>query len=188
MAKRFCKMNRKQIAENLGDIHRLVVEPKYLCRSCARSSASKDSLCKPSAIPPQACQNKPLEQQQSCALLAEALPNTQANLPSEQKAQAVRRVVERVKEKALLQKAQLQSSQTETVASEMFNLEDKKALKKAKKAKKAIKKHYRQQKKLLKLADKQRKLIKKQKKLESKVSISRLIAESSEAQTSSNLH
>ncbi|MEZ8102361.1 hypothetical protein [Vibrio bivalvicida] len=185
MAKRFCKMNRKQIAENLGDIHRLVVEPKYLCRSCARSSASKDSLCKPAAIPPQACQNKPLEQQQSCALLAEALPNTQVNLPSEQKAQAVRRVVERVKEKALLQKTQLQTSQAETVASEVFDLENKKSLKKAKKA---IKKHYKQQKKLLKLANKQRKLIKKQKKLEDKVSLSSLVAEIPETQTSSNLH
>ncbi|WCP67083.1 hypothetical protein LYZ37_14885 [Vibrio tubiashii] len=185
MAKRFCKMNRKQIAENLGDIHRLVVEPKYLCRSCARSSASKDSLCKPAAIPPQACQNKPLEQQQSCALLAEALPADPVNQTSEQKAQAVRRVVEKVKEKALLQKAQLQTSQAETVASEMFDLEDKKALKKAKKA---IKKHYKQQKKLLKIADKQRKLLKKQKKLESKASLSRLIAQRSEAQASSNLH
>ncbi len=185
MAKRFCKMNRKQIAENLGDIHRLVVEPKYLCRSCARSSASKDSLCKPAAIPPQVCQNKPLEQQQSCALLAEALPAAPDNQTSEQKAQAVRRVVEKVKEKALLQKAQLQTSQVDTVASEIIDLEDKKALKKAKKA---IKKHYKQQKKLLKLADKQRKLLKKQKKLENKVSLSRLIAQKSEAQTSSNLH
>ncbi|MDC5849347.1 hypothetical protein OPW32_09055 [Vibrio europaeus] len=185
MAKRFCKMNRKQIAENLGDIHSLVVEPKYLCRSCARSSASKDSLCKPAAIPPQACQNKPLEQQQSCALLAEALPAAPVNQTSEQKAQAVRRVVEKVKEKALLQKAQLQTSQAETVDSEIFDLEDKKALRKAKKA---IKKHYKQQKKLLKLADKQRKLLKKHKKLESKVSLSRLIAQKSEAQTNSNLH
>lgn len=53
MAKRLCKMSRKQIAESLGDIHRLVVAPKFVCRSCARSSASKDTLCKPAAIPPQ---------------------------------------------------------------------------------------------------------------------------------------
>lgn len=184
MAKRFCKMNRKQIAENLGDIHRLVIEPKYLCRSCARSSASKDSLCKPAAIPPQLCQSKPIEQQQSCALLAEALP-ARSNQPVQQKAQAVRRVVERVKEKASLQKAQLQTSQGENTAIEMFDLADKKAVKKAKKA---IKKHYKQQKKLLKLVNKQRKLMKKQKKLEDKVNLSSLIAEIPETQTSPNLH
>ena len=74
MSKRLCKMNRKQIAANLGDIHRLVVAPKFVCRSCARSSASKDSLCKPAAIPPQKCQDKPLNEQQACGLLAEALP------------------------------------------------------------------------------------------------------------------
>lgn len=172
MAKRLCKMNRKQIAESLGDIHRLVVAPKFVCRSCARSSASKDSLCKPAAIPPQSCQDKPIVEQQACGLLAEALPShslaqeAPIMMTAEQnieKAAIVKRVVERVKEKKLAAKVAAATTQLETPA--MFDLSDKKALKKAKKA---VKKHYKQQKKLLKLAKKQQKLLKRQRKLEAR--------------------
>ncbi|WP_104035430.1 hypothetical protein [Vibrio jasicida] len=172
MAKRLCKMSRKQIAESLGDIHRLVVAPKFVCRSCARSSASKDSLCKPAAIPPQSCQDKPIVEQQACGLLAEALPShslaqeAPVMMTAEQnieKAAIVKRVVERVKEKKLAAKVAAATTQLETPA--MFDLSDKKALKKAKKA---VKKHYKQQKKLLKLAKKQQKLLKRQRKLEAR--------------------
>ncbi len=102
MAKRLCKMSRKQIAAELGDIHRLVVAPKFVCRSCARSSSAKDTLCKPAAIPPQKCQDKPLSEQQACGLLVEALPAQAIPVTTKQsneKAAIVRRVVERVKEK-----------------------------------------------------------------------------------------
>ncbi|ELV8769413.1 hypothetical protein QNE60_000693 [Vibrio harveyi] len=174
MAKRLCKMSRKQIAESLGDIHRLVVAPKFVCRSCARSSASKNTLCKPAAIPPQKCQDKPLSEQQACGLLAEALPTpslTQdtsiimAPEQSAEKAAIVKRVVERVKEKKLAAKVTAVTSTTKLEAPAMFDLSDKKALKKAKKA---VKKHYKQQKKLLKLAKKQQKLLKRQRKLEAR--------------------
>ncbi|WP_199479806.1 hypothetical protein [Vibrio harveyi] len=174
MAKRLCKMSRKQIAESLGDIHRLVVAPKFVCRSCARSSASKNTLCKPAAIPPQKCQDKPLSEQQACGLLAEALPTpslTQdtpiimAPEQSAEKAAIVKRVVERVKEKKLAAKVASVTSTTKLEAPAMFDLSDKKALKKAKKA---VKKHYKQQKKLLKLAKKQQKLLKRQRKLEAR--------------------
>ncbi|ELI0634383.1 hypothetical protein [Vibrio harveyi] len=174
MAKRLCKMSRKQIAESLGDIHRLVVAPKFVCRSCARSSASKNTLCKPAAIPPQKCQDKPLSEQQACGLLAEALPTpslTQdtpiimAPEQSAEKAAIVKRVVERVKEKKLAAKVAAVTSTTKLEAPAMFDLSDKKALKKAKKA---VKKHYKQQKKLLKLAKKQQKLLKRQRKLEAR--------------------
>lgn len=50
MAKRLCKLRRHDIADSLGEISRLVSEPQYLCRSCARSSSEKSSLCKPLAI------------------------------------------------------------------------------------------------------------------------------------------
>ncbi|MEH0699207.1 hypothetical protein [Vibrio owensii] len=174
MAKRLCKMSRKQIAESLGDIHRLVVAPKFVCRSCARSSASKSSLCKPAAIPPQKCQDKPLSEQQACGLLAEALPTSSltqdtpiilAPEQSAEKAAIVKRVVERVKEKKLAAKVAAVTSPTKLEAPAMFDLSDKKALKKAKKA---VKKHYKQQKKLLKLAKKQQKLLKRQRKLEAR--------------------
>ncbi|MFV8430288.1 hypothetical protein ACNO6Y_06735 [Vibrio owensii] len=174
MAKRLCKMSRKQIAESLGDIHRLVVAPKFVCRSCARSSASKNTLCKPAAIPPQKCQDKPLSEQQACGLLAEALPTSSltqdtpiimAPEQSAEKAAIVKRVVERVKEKKLAAKVAAVTSTTQLEAPVMFDLSDKKALKKAKKA---VKKHYKQQKKLLKLAKKQQKLLKRQRKLEAR--------------------
>ena len=174
MAKRLCKMSRKQIAESLGDIHRLVVAPKFVCRSCARSSASKNTLCKPAAIPPQKCQDKPLSEQQACGLLAEALPTPSLTqdtpiimVPeqSAEKAAIVKRVVERVKEKKLAAKVAAVIPTTKLEAPAMFDLSDKKALKKAKKA---VKKHYKQQKKLLKLAKKQQKLLKRQRKLEAR--------------------
>lgn len=174
MAKRLCKMSRKQIAESLGDIHRLVVAPKFVCRSCARSSASKDTLCKPAAIPPQSCQDKPIAEQQACGLLAEALPSHSLTqeapimMTAEQnieKAAIVKRVVERVKEKKLAAKVAKVTSSEKLEKPAMFDLSDKKALKKAKKA---VKKHYKQQKKLLKLAKKQQKLLKRQRKLEAR--------------------
>ncbi|EDP58793.1 hypothetical protein [Vibrio sp. AND4] len=174
MAKRLCKMSRKQIAESLGDIHRLVVEPKFVCRSCARSSASKDTLCKPAAIPPQKCQDKPLSEQQACGLLAEALPTSPRNREASiimapeqgaEKTAIVKRVVERAKEKKLAAKVAAVTSATKFEAPVMFDLSDKKALKKAKKA---VKKYYKQQKKLLKLAKNQQKLLKQQRKLEAR--------------------
>ncbi|CAH0542010.1 hypothetical protein [Vibrio marisflavi] len=63
MAKRFCKMNRQEIASSLGYIHQLVSVPKYICQSCVRTSSYKGSLCKPSLIPqsetkPQALQDQ----------------------------------------------------------------------------------------------------------------------------------
>lgn len=164
MAKRLCKMNRKQIAANLGDIHRLVVAPKFVCRSCARSSASKNTLCKPAAIPPQACQDKPLHEHQACGLLAEALPAKPIAITPEQSAQKsaiVKRVVERAKAKKLA--AKVEAPVADLKAPDLFDLADGKALKKAKKA---LKKQYKQQKKLLKLAKKQQKLLKRQRKLE----------------------
>ncbi len=171
MSKRLCKMSRKQIADNLGEIHRLVVEPKFVCRSCARSSASKGSLCKPAAIPPQVCQTAPVEQQRACGLLAEALPapiESSINNHSERKAQAVRRVIERVKEKSARHQVDHAIHEVSVIpAAPSLDLSDKKALKKAKKA---LKQQYKQQKKLFKLAKKQHKLLKRQRKLEAQVS------------------
>ncbi|EGA68339.1 hypothetical protein VISI1226_18736 [Vibrio sinaloensis DSM 21326] len=182
MAKRLCKMNRKQIAENLGEIHRLVVEPKFVCRSCARSASSSSNLCKPAAIPPQQCQDKPLEQQRSCGLLAEALPPATEKY-AEQKAQAVRRVIDRVKQKA---QQEVKPAPLEVPAS-LLDVSDKKAIKKAKKA---LKKQFKQQKKLLKLAKKQHKLLKQQKKLEARLeSVSPLIVpELLDVQSQSHMH
>jgi hypothetical protein len=50
MAKRLCKLRRHDISRELTSIHKLVAEPKFLCRSCARASADKNSLCKPAPL------------------------------------------------------------------------------------------------------------------------------------------
>ncbi|WP_070970925.1 hypothetical protein [Vibrio sonorensis] len=149
MAKRFCKLNRRDIIANLGEIHSLVTEPKYLCRSCARSSSSKSSLCKPAAIPPASCQNKPLEQQKECGLLAEAL--------------ALSATENQVKEESIVVES-LAVDPQESLTQQAAPV-NKKVLKKAKKTAKKQKKHL---KKLNKVFKKQRKLLNKQKKLEGK--------------------
>ncbi|MCZ4295921.1 hypothetical protein [Vibrio sinaloensis] len=189
MTKRLCKMNRKQIADSLGEIHRLVSDTKYVCRSCARSSSSKASLCKPSAIPPKSCQNQPIEQQKNCALLAEALPKTPKVIPSPDKAQAIRKVVERVKEKVAQPQPSIHHQQTEVMLPKLGDLPSKRVIKRAKKT---LKKYYKQQKKLLKLAKKQQKLLKKQQKLETKLpntlALAATISEMRDVVSGSNIH
>ncbi|MBY6199117.1 hypothetical protein [Vibrio hangzhouensis] len=145
MTKRLCKLNRRDISANLGDIHRLVAEPKYLCRSCSRSSADKSTLCKPAAIPPASCQNKPLEQQQQCGVLAEALPAQSDNVSATSNSKSRRKA-------------------RATDASNLDTI-DKKV---AKRAKKALKQQEKAQKKLHKLLKKSQKLARKQSKLEHK--------------------
>ncbi|MBW3697691.1 hypothetical protein EK599_18560 [Vibrio sp. T187] len=142
MAKRFCKLNRRDISEHLGEIHSLVTEPKFVCRSCARSSADKNNLCKPAAIPPASCQSKPDAEKVACGLLAETLPSRS--------------------EPVTLNVVAAEAPQP--VAAEML---DKKSLKKAKKALKKQKKHA---KALAKVVKKQQKLLKKHQSLEKQFS------------------
>jgi hypothetical protein len=147
--KRLCKLNRRDISDNLGAIHRLVAEPKFLCRSCSRSSADKSTLCKPEAIPPASCQSKPIAEQQQCGVLAEALPTT--TVPK----------LTKIANKADPKPA-ANVEMTEALSVDAI---DKKSLKRAKKALKAQKKA---QKKLRKVLKKSQKLLRKQSKLEHK--------------------
>ncbi|WP_394249532.1 hypothetical protein [Vibrio profundi] len=140
MAKRFCKLNRRDITEHLGEIHSLVTQPKFVCRSCARSSSDKDNLCKPAAIPPASCQSKPDSEKAACGLLAETLPSRTD--------QSVVNVVDPRQE----------------LAGEVL---DKQAIKQAKKSLKKQKKHA---KKLAKVVKKQKKLLKKHQMLEKQFS------------------
>ncbi|NOE65648.1 hypothetical protein GU272_18180 [Vibrio cholerae] len=50
VAKRLCKLSRHEIATSLSEIERLVAEPQFLCRACARVAGDKKSLCKPQAM------------------------------------------------------------------------------------------------------------------------------------------
>lgn len=159
MSTRLCKLNRRDISDNLGEIHRLVTEPKYLCRSCSRSSVDKSTLCKPAAIPPASCQSKPIHEQQQCGVLAEALPQERPiklDKLSNEKVSKTRAIEARL------------------IDSEKMEAKEKKALKRAKKALKTQKKA---QKKLLKILKKSHKLARKQNKLEQKYQLAASVVE-----------
>jgi hypothetical protein len=51
MSKRLCKLSRNEITQSLTNIHQLVKQPLYLCRSCARSSSERQWLCNPEPLP-----------------------------------------------------------------------------------------------------------------------------------------
>ncbi|MEZ9319998.1 hypothetical protein AB4510_10525 [Vibrio sp. 10N.222.54.B12] len=170
MAKRFCKLNRRDITEHLGEIHSLVTEPKFVCRSCARSSADQANLCKPTAIPPLGCQNKPVEEKVACGLLAETLPAPELSLaeineaiePSVQMFDpaAADMAPELAKKEAAQKKAKLKKLMAKASGDEKAEL---------KQAKKAAKKQEKYNKKLAKMIKKQQKLFKKSQKLESEL-------------------
>ncbi|WP_192889693.1 hypothetical protein [Vibrio bathopelagicus] len=161
MAKRFCKLNRRDITEHLGEIHSLVTEPKFVCRSCARSSADQANLCKPTAIPPIDCQNKPVEEKAACGLLAETLPTPEVSLievmdSADPVVQIFDPATVEKADKVALKKAKLKK---------LMAVGDDKA--ELKRAKKAAKKQEKYNKKLAKMIKKQQKLFKKSQKLES---------------------
>ncbi|MGF1814254.1 hypothetical protein [Vibrio splendidus] len=163
MAKRFCKLNRRDITEHLGEIHSLVTQPKFVCRSCARSSADQANLCKPTAIPPIDCQNKPVEEKVACGLLAETLPTPEVSLievmdSAEPVVQIFDPAVVATADKVALKKAKLKKLMAKASGDEKAEL---------KQAKKAAKKQEKYNKKLAKMIKKQQKLFKKSQKLES---------------------
>ena len=177
MAKRFCKLNRRDITEHLGEIHRLVSEPKFVCRSCARSSADKANLCKPAAIPPASCQSKPDSEKVACGLLAETLTSAPANVLSQEIVSLApsAKSVENSKSQLVVKKVQAQKLQAkkaqmnqvlEAQLSPSSQLLDKSELKRAKKVAKKQKKY---NKKLAKMIKKQQKLYKKSRKLQSQL-------------------
>ena len=177
MAKRFCKLNRRDITEHLGEIHRLVSEPKFVCRSCARSSADKANLCKPAAIPPASCQSKPDSEKVACGLLAETLTSAPANALSQESLNlsspaksASNSKSQLVVKKIQAQKLQAKKAQAiqvmDTQLSPSSELLDKSELKRAKKVAKKQKKY---NKKLAKMIKKQQKLYKKSRKLQSQL-------------------
>lgn len=177
MAKRFCKLNRRDITEHLGEIHRLVSEPKFVCRSCARSSADKANLCKPAAIPPASCQSKPDSEKVACGLLAETLTSAPANVLSQEIVSLApsAKSVENSKSQLVVKKVQAQKLQVkkaqmnqvlEAPLSNSSELLDKSELKRAKKVAKKQKKY---NKKLAKMIKKQQKLYKKSRKLQSEL-------------------
>ncbi|MDN3700561.1 DUF3450 domain-containing protein [Vibrio artabrorum] len=149
MAKRLCKLNRRDITEHLGEIHRLVTQPKFVCQSCARSSANEVNLCKPIAIPPLDGQVKPDEEQLACGPFSETLSVSEKTLSEALK----------------INKLSLKNTPLDTPVIDV-NSDEKAELKRAKKA---VKKQEKYNKKLAKMIKKQQKLFKKSQELESEL-------------------
>jgi hypothetical protein len=154
-----------------------VSEPKFVCRSCARSSADKANLCKPAAIPPASCQSKPDSEKVACGLLAETLTSAPANVLSQEIVSLApsAKSVENSKSQLVVKKVQAQKLQAkkaqmnqvlEAPLSPSSELLDKSELKRAKKVAKKQKKY---NKKLAKMIKKQQKLYKKSRKLQSEL-------------------
>ncbi|MFA0077286.1 hypothetical protein AB4427_03915 [Vibrio artabrorum] len=153
MAKRLCKLNRRDITEHLGEIHRLVTQPKFVCQSCARSSANEVNLCKPIAIPPLDGQVKPDEEQLACGPFSETLSVSEKTLS------------EALKTTEGINKLSLKNTPLDTPVIDV-NSDEKAELKRAKKA---VKKQEKYNKKLAKMIKKQQKLFKKSQELESEL-------------------
>ncbi len=45
-----CDLDKKYIEGKLEKVMRLVDDPRYLCRACARAANEKDLVCKPVKI------------------------------------------------------------------------------------------------------------------------------------------
>lgn len=187
MAKKMCKLNRRTIAASMGAVYSIVAEPKFVCRSCARSADKSANLCKPTPIPPKACRsaNPSLEIVEECALVAEA---KQTQTISEVK-KPEKTVVEVKPSKPQIKRAEravAKAKMKRTETAEVVELEpriNEKALKKQRKALKQQKKLYKKLKKLLK---KEQKLTQKRAKLDAHLNE---VFEASNVQTSSkHLH
>lgn len=48
---KICKLDKKEIEENMPAIVDVVSKPKYICQKCARVSKKKKNLCKPKKLP-----------------------------------------------------------------------------------------------------------------------------------------
>ena len=162
MTKSLCKMNRKQIADGLSDIHRLVAEPKFVCRSCARCSADKAALCKPTSLSTLSPHNATDKQPASVA---------------QDKSKLVKKVIEQAKQKAN-DKPNISPEHSLEYAS----------AKEIKRAQKVLKKQYKQQKELLKLAKKKRKLLKREAKLRTCLDMTQLSDLKKARLQTSNMH
>lgn len=47
---KLCKLKRQDIAHSFTTIQKLVAQPRFICRACARSAHERSSLCKPAAL------------------------------------------------------------------------------------------------------------------------------------------
>jgi hypothetical protein len=48
--KTLCKYKKEKIEENLETLKKIVKDPKFICRKCARSAKDDKYLCKPATL------------------------------------------------------------------------------------------------------------------------------------------
>ena len=48
--KPLCKWDKDEIKDNFKQLKKLVSEPRFICRKCARAANKADSLCKPEEL------------------------------------------------------------------------------------------------------------------------------------------
>ncbi len=51
MARTLCDWKKHEIHDDIEDLAKIVRDPRYVCRKCARSAHSDKHLCKPMALP-----------------------------------------------------------------------------------------------------------------------------------------
>ena len=49
-SKPLCKWEKGEIKDNLKELKKVVAEPRYLCRRCARAARKEEFLCKPEPL------------------------------------------------------------------------------------------------------------------------------------------
>ena len=149
VSKSLCKMNRKQVAENIDELCGSVSSAKYICRSCSRVANEKDRLCKAQTI----------SNGSRAAVSGTVKPNLEVaiakhSLGLTKQADLVQKAVTLAKEKRRNVEQGAQST-----------CEIRHTLKSMKKECKKLKKEIKLHKKLLKLSKKHRKHAKKRKSL-----------------------
>lgn len=48
--KPLCKWDKDEIKDNLKDLKKIVSEPRFICRKCARAARKEEHLCKPEPL------------------------------------------------------------------------------------------------------------------------------------------
>ncbi len=52
MAKTLCDWSKRDIEKKAEKLYSLVIDPKFICRKCARVANQYQVLCKPKRMPP----------------------------------------------------------------------------------------------------------------------------------------
>ncbi len=51
MARTLCEWKKGEIIDDIDDLEKIVRDPRYVCRKCARAAHKDKYLCKPMTLP-----------------------------------------------------------------------------------------------------------------------------------------